>query len=319
LGSILAGLPGILKEMLLMLLCHAIDLFLKLERAVNTTNSYAIALRYHLQAAFGETRRLAEITYADLVDFTYQLRQKLALNSYVRYVRVLKTFFKWAVQVGYILASPAAAIPCRKVPRDRHKSRAIPFPVLEAMLLRLERTAPRDYAITLFLAETACRCAAVAQLKIADLDIPGRRAQVLEKGNELVIVEFGDKTAQALQAWLALRPPVKHDYVFVTYWRPGRPMSPPAVTHVIRRASELAGTKAYGSHSIRHWVAEYLIQSGQSANVVKQKLNHKHLRTTEEYYLPPDDNALVHRATAIVSQCLSSISQSPGLKQAIKV
>ena len=300
-----------------MLLCHAIDTFLKLERALNTTHSYAAFLRHHLLAAFGDSRRLAEITYTDLVDFTYQLRQKLAASSYQRYLRILKIFFNWAVQVGYLPASPAAAIPCRKVPRDRNKSRAIPFAALESMLHHLE-CAPRDYAITLFLAETACRCAAVAYLKIADLDMLAHKAQVLEKGGELLVVEFGEMTARALEKWLAVRPAVKHDHVFMTYGikRGGRPMSPPAVTHVIRRASEIVIGKAYGSHSIRHWVAEYLIQCGQTAHVVKQKLNHKHLRTTEEYYLPPDDNALVHRATAIVAQCLSSTTQSPGLNEA---
>lgn len=295
-----------------MLLCRAIDTYLKLERASNTTRSYQNFLRYHLLAAFGDSRRLVEISYTDLVDFTYQLRQKLAASSYQRYVRVLKTFFKWATQVGYIAASPAAAIPCRKIQRDRTKSRAIPFRVLEDMLHRLE-AAPRDYAITLFLSETACRCAAVAKLQIGDLDLAARKAQVLEKGGELVTVEFGDLTASALERWLAVRPAASHDRVFITYGlkRGGRPMSPDAVSHVIRRASEIVAGKAYGSHSIRHWVAEYLIANRQSASVVKQKLNHKHLRTTEEYYLPPDDNALVHRATTLVSGALSSIAQPP--------
>lgn len=292
-----------------MLLCHAVDTYLKLERALTTTHSYSSFLRRHLQAAFGETRRLAEITYADLVDFTYQLRQKFAPGSYIRYVRIMKTFFKWAAQVGYIPFSPAVAIPCRKLPRDRFKSRAIPFHVLKAMLLQLEESSPRDSAIAFFLSETACRCAAVASLTISNLDLASRRAQVLEKGGDWVTVEFGEMTVRALQDWLRVRPPVKHDHVFVNAYQPEQPMSPSSVSYMIRKASELVCGKAYGPHSIRHWVAEYLIQIGQSAHAVKQKLNHKHLRTTEEYYLPPDDNALVHRATLIVSECLSSLNR----------
>jgi site-specific recombinase XerC len=67
-------------------------------------------------------------------------------------------------------------------------------------------------------------------------------AIVVGKGDIRRRIYFGEDTVQALRAWLAQRPDAPHDYVFLSV-RDGQPLSPRAVTEIIRRLSKTAGLK----------------------------------------------------------------------------
>lgn len=279
-----------------MTLRHAVETYLKLDHSPQTIKTYSS--RLHALLAHMGDRPLKSITYAEVVDYCYSFKTRLKPGTYFQYQIVLKVFFKWCVEVGFLSASPAAPLKVHKSIPDP-VDRAIPAAVLDAMyeaVRRKEYNAIRDYAILRLIDESACRRVGVANLQLSRLDLENMSAVTREKGGRFVPIFFGPETVRALQSWLGLRPVTNHDYVFTSRGQGHPPLKPEAVSRMIERLSASIAGRAYGPHSIRHYAAEEMVMAGEAPNIVQHKLNHLHQRTTVDHYYR-NDNSLVQLAT----------------------
>lgn len=265
------------------MLQEAIDQFLKVDRSSHTNRNYRRVLT-KLGTAVGPQRRVGLVTYADLLDYTDKLRPTIAPSSFSVYLLVIKSFFSWAAHNGYVPLSPAANLIARTPPRDPMEERGIP-PEHLAEMRRFAYPNPRNYAVLLFLTESAARVGGAATLRLSRLDLKECEASLLEKGRQYVTVFFGEETAAALRRWLQIRPATAaHDYVWTHKARPDR-LQVAGLTDIIQTISLRACGVKYGPHRLRHHVAETWEAAGCSPYDIQHKLNHASARTTQDHYL----------------------------------
>lgn len=265
---------------------EALRAFLRVERSPFTNRHYRRNLN-RLITAIGPQRDVRRVTHDDLADYVDSLRGQpsISANTLQTYVRIMRTFFNWCVKEKYIAVSPAQALSVRS-PGRRPGSRAVPSDDLRRML-DAARYRPRDRAVLLFLVDTACRAGGLASLTLDRLHLEEGKAVLLEKGNRWHTVYFSPETAEALRAWLEVRPEVGHGYVFTTTGSAGKPLSRVGVSDVVRRLSKLAGTdKVWTAHAVRHAVGHAYADAGVPVTVTQAKLGHSSPDITMRFYYP---------------------------------
>lgn len=258
----------------------ALMTYLKVDRAPHTNRSYAHCLNKLIEA-IGPKRRMSFVTYEELLDYSAQLRQQYAHASYRQYVNIIKAFFNWGVKLRYIEWSPATMLLVRRTPLNQLAEMAVPSDVLDAAM-QLAYQDVRDYAVIAFIKGTAARVGGVASLRLPNLDLHNGQAWIRNKGGAYYWAYFGPNTVEALRRYIAVRPAVNHDYVFVSKQDADRPLTPPSYSNIVALWTGRASGKRYFGHSIRHrtthdWNTEHPV------DVLRDKLNHSNVAITNSY------------------------------------
>jgi site-specific recombinase XerD len=100
------------------------------------------------------------------------------------------------------------------------------------------------------------------------------------KGNKERVVWLTSSLWETLQAWLAIRPQVESDHIFLNHHR--RPISVSGVQYRFkqhRRAAEISAS----CHRLRHTFARRLAENGMAVDSLAKLLGHQQLRTTQGY------------------------------------
>lgn len=114
----------------------------------------------------------------------------------------LRTFFRWLVLEGAIDACPldSIAAPISRADQVQPFAEAQINSMLQAA--RRSRHPRRDEAVVMFLLDTGVRVSELATLCLSNIDLTGKRAVVLGKGNKRRTVYFGRATTKALWQYL---------------------------------------------------------------------------------------------------------------------
>jgi site-specific recombinase XerD len=196
-----------------------------------------------------------------------------------QFVRSARRFFTWLEEEGHIMVSPGRRLELPPLPRQYRRG----ITVIDRDRILAAAPSTRDHAIMLFLADTACRRAGLAGLRVHDLDLDRCRAIVREKGNKERIVFFLPSTAAAIRGYLSERPTTDHDYLFCGVR--GRAMSAGAIYEVFRRAARVAGVRhGWNPHNWRHAAIRGMLARGMSLPAVSQIAGHASVQTTGDMY-----------------------------------
>lgn len=260
----------------------AVQLFLLQYPNKATHRAYRCVLQQLVEVLDGQTS-VKSLTPADLLAFSVELNKRsYADATKMKYIKAIKTFFKWLVEMEVIARSPAKKLSCPRPPRRISREKAMTDEELEK-LLDYVKWKPRDYALILFLADTGCRAAGAAGLQMKDLDLTANCATVREKFNKERRVFFGAECARALQVWLMKKG--KGDYVFS---RTERPLSADNLSHLVRRCCVRAGIRPLGSHSLRHRKGHQFADARIAPSIAATALGHESVVITLEFYYPTD-------------------------------
>lgn len=117
-------------------------------------------------------------------------------------------------------------------------------------------------------------------------DISFRKAELLvrERKNRMpATLPLPEKTLQAIAAYLiGVRPQSEHRALFLSLYRPYRPVVPQTVVHAIRNCMRKA--KVPGSaYWLRHTYAQNLLESGVTIFGIKEMLGHHAIESTKKY------------------------------------
>jgi site-specific recombinase XerD len=203
-----------------------------------------------------------------------------------RKLAVLRRFFAFLRREGYRPDNPAAEIQNIRLPRRLPKA----LPVADVM--RLIGTRPpagepeerrrRDVAILELLYASGIRRAELIGIDVGDVDFEDRTIRVIGKGNKQRTVFFNKATADALQAYLAVRPPSKDGALFVSRQR--RRLSYQQLGKTFAMYVKLSGLEGKVTpHTMRHSVATHLHKSGVDLMTIKEFLGHASVQTTQIY------------------------------------
>lgn len=250
-------------------------------RSARTIGAY----RQRLSVAIRLPDELERIKPLDVDRLIVGLREKnLAKATLASYTQSLRTFFNWCVKREYLQASPARDLERPRVDMSVI-SKAIRQSDLEQLIEEARRGEnPYELAIVLFLADTGCRAGELVALNLVDLDLARYEATSRGKTGERIL-DFTEVTAQALRAWLQIRPNIAGQAVFVDL--EGR-ITTDQLYSTMEGIARRCGVKRFGPQSIRHRVGQGWIDAGANLELVRIKLGHKDISTTSKFYSHQD-------------------------------
>jgi site-specific recombinase XerD len=168
-------------------------------------------------------------------------------------------------------------------------------PEMDALLAAPDRNTSqgeRDHTLLLFLYNTGARASEVAQVTVADLQLPApsdsRSAFVTlhGKGSKTRLCPLWPQTARLLRSAIADHSSQQH--VFLN--RCGRPFTRFGIHAVVERyarqlATQFSGfsAKRVSPHTLRHTCATHLLQAGVDINTIRAWLGHVSINTTNIY------------------------------------
>lgn len=200
----------------------------------------------------------------------------------------LRVFFRFLHHEGYLLASPADEL----VPpaMEAHQPRFLTEAEYQR-LLAAARHHPRDLAILELFLQTGIRRSELANLLVADIELPAKFPRgervigVLHirsgKGRKERTVTLNDPACRALRSYLASRPEVDDAHLFLSKFKRG--LGSWGIEDVVKKYLTIAGIQNASPHSLRHTFATQHVKRGTELPVVQAALGHENLATTSRY------------------------------------
>lgn len=269
-------------------------------RSPQTVDWYQRRLRSLINFV-GQEYQLEQVTIGDLRRWRASLAERTTrydnhpskpqeeggLSSWTLYgyVRCARSFFRWIEREGLMAKNIAERFELPK--RSKIPRKGIADNVADKIVAQALAKDPRDYAIVMFLADTAARVGGVVKLRLADLDLVAGRATVVEKGaggHGLGRTVFlGPEAVRAMHTWLAIRPDVGDDHVFLGM---RGSLTTSGIYQILKRLAREAGCEGYGwnPHNWRHAAARSMLQRGASLAYVSQILGHSDIEVTARFY-----------------------------------
>lgn len=192
---------------------------------------------------------------------------------------VLKSFFGWMVKEEILLRDPTAKI---KQPK---KKKRLPkgLSVQELELAREKCMTKRQRALLEVFYSTGCRLSEIASMNISDINKQDMSTTVVGKGNAERKVFLNFLSMYHLENYLESRDD-DVDAVWVTERMPYRRMSNRAIADEIDKIEQHCNfNKKLTPHTMRHSLAQAMLDNGAHLEEVQHILGHANIGTTEVY------------------------------------
>jgi len=136
----------------------------------------------------------------------------------------------------------------------------------------------------MLLAQSGARASEIAGLKLHNLHLDECYAVVDGKGDKRREIFFNPDTAEAIRAWLKIRPTdTEYPYVFTSIKGHGK-LKPQAISQITRRLSRLAELdRELGAHAFRHYVGTKLARERVALPIIQAWLGHSDPAITMQY------------------------------------
>ena len=144
----------------------------------------------------------------------------------------------------------------------------------------------RDRAIAGLMLFSGLRSAEVLGLEVRDVDIGGRWARVVGKGDKERRVPLDAQVAGLLQTYLLVeRPETTATALFVVAKGPhrGRPLTPAGLRTIFRYHRVKAGVPEGHPHALRHTFGTALAEAGVDLAVLRELMGHDHIDSSAAY------------------------------------
>jgi site-specific recombinase XerD len=207
----------------------------------------------------------------------YLFSQNYTAKSISRKINSLKTFFRFLHQEKMTLDNPAASLPH---PKYDIKPPRILSPEEYKNLRDASRLDIRIGAIIEILLQTGMRISELANLKVGDVRKNELYISPLEN-NPARTIPVGKSASAAIQNYLAVRPDVQNDHLFVT--KTGHPLLIRNIRTSIDRYFKKAGLKDVKVNDLRHTFIAYQLKNGVHPEVIHKHVGHKRLSSTQKY------------------------------------
>lgn len=207
---------------------------------------------------------------------------------------VLRRLYGWAVQEGWLLASPWERIARPRSPppwRPRFTPSHCAVQRLLAQPDTLTARGIRDRAILELLYASGLRASELLALTVCQVrsGAAERCIRIMGKGGYERLVVYGEPAAvwmrhyvQVARRWL-LSTQSGLDQFFVNE---GGRLSYKALRTMVRRYADAAGLPLLTAHSLRHAFATHLYQGGAGLRAIQMLLGHVSVETTTVYTRP---------------------------------
>lgn len=231
--------------------------------------------------------KLQSATTSDVRRFVMELMgpRKYTATSVRRKIAALRSFFSLQKREGRRADNPAQDVPPPKA------GKRLPHVMSEPEVAKLLRTRVagktefqrlRDIAMMEVLYASGIRRAELVGLNISDVDLERRLMRVIGKGNKQRTVFINQASADAIRAYLGVRPRTPDEALFLSKRK--QRLSHRQAWVVFREFAQLSGlTQHVTPHVMRHSFATHLLENGADIMTIKELLGHESLSTTQIY------------------------------------
>lgn len=261
------------------------ETYLKIERSMspNTVASYCSDVSSFLEYMSDD---ILSAQPADVEEYAGRL-EHLSKRSQARLLSSLRSFFDWLVIEGYLKDNPCDVVDYPKL--GRYLPDVLSLPEIEDMISSVDLSSwqgLRDRAILEVLYGCGLRVSEAVTLTRSSLYMDQGFVRVIGKGNKERLVPIGDIAAEAVKAYMEVRPAAadsrSDDVLFLN--RFGRPLSRQSMFKMIKRQALICDIrKKISPHTFRHSFATHLVENGADLRAVQELLGHESITTTEIY------------------------------------
>ncbi|OGD61953.1 hypothetical protein A2160_01155 [Candidatus Beckwithbacteria bacterium RBG_13_42_9] len=239
--------------------------------------------------AFLVKRGKTEANQVDVEDIK-TLQAELTTQGYTtmtvaRKLNSIKTFFRFLVKEGVIVANPTQSV-------KQPKYQLNPPRILSKMEYRALRDVCRDdlriYAIVELFLQTGVRISELANLALDDVQDNLLYVKAYES-HPVRDIPLNKACKQAIDQWLEIRPKSHSKSLFIT--KTGKPFQVRNIRTSIDRYLKLADIKGAKVNDLRHTFIAHQLKAGVPLVLVSKLVGHKRLSTTEKYLELLKDNA----------------------------
>ncbi|MBN2346840.1 MAG: site-specific tyrosine recombinase XerD [Candidatus Aminicenantes bacterium] len=266
-------------------------LHLEIEKgfAANTIDSYRGELEKYFFFLKRNGLHHLRIDEKVLLDFIrHEGRKGGAVSSQAHLISVLKSFYRYLLQEGAIVANPMANVALPK--KWARLPKYLSFDEVMRLLQIPDTRTPigcRDRAVLELMYASGLRISEVSQLQSADLYLAEGFLRVRGKGGKERVVPFNDIARDCLGSYLEEARPLLargRDAVQVFVTRRGQPFSRQGLWKMIKGHGARAGLSGrLTPHVLRHSFATHLVENGADLRSVQLLLGHSSITTTEIY------------------------------------
>lgn len=262
-------------------------------------------IQRYLNSLTNQSQRTVDIYTKDLKMFNdYMNREKLSiitatlddLQGYAKYLKIEKKYsestmnrrlqlvkylYKYLHRARVITENPAEYLELPKIPERLPESLTLEEAKKLVEVIDKEKNKYlkiRDKAIILIFINLGLRVNEVAELKINN--IKGNTLKFIGKGNKERSIFMTDDVITAINEYLAIRPNVESDYLFISERR--RPISKQTIQFTVKKYLKNAGLEGY-CHLLRHTSATLMLEQDIDPRTIQSILGHSDIKTTELY------------------------------------
>lgn len=233
-----------------------------------------------------QARRLAALLH----------REGLAPKSIALLLSVWRSAYRWLGLQGRVALNPFDGLRAPKAPKPLPKALGVDDAVQLASYANDEspdsRLEVRDRALVELLYGCGLRASELTSLDVQAsgaaagwVDLPSGEVHVLGKGGKRRSTPLGRAAAEALKAWLAVRPQLAApDETALFVGARGHRLAGSTLRAMLGARAVAAGSPAHvHPHMLRHSFASHLLQSSGDLRAVQELLGHAHITTTQVY------------------------------------
>lgn len=269
-------------------------IFLQLEKALSSASIEAYLHDVELLKIFFEEHHpelsISSIEWSHLQQFFNEMQEReWAVNSYVRLVSGIKSFFSYLMITELIAANPMEFMDAPKV--QRKLPEVLTVSEINQLFAAIDHSSPegqRNRAILETMYSSGLRVSELINLKISQLYLDLGFIKVLGKGSKERLIPIGDEAVKYITIYLKfVRSHIsvqkgQEDFLFLN--RRGRSLSRVWIFKIIKEVAVQAGIqKNIFPHSLRHSFATHLVERGADLRAVQEMLGHESITTTEIY------------------------------------
>ena len=267
---------------------HLLDDFLDFvgsEKGLSPHTVWAYQRDVNGLISFIGSKNIVHVHREDIIAFLAHGKQRgVATSSLCRALIVIKMFFRFLKQEGFIREDPTCSIDPPKM------WRLIPQVMTQQEVSKLleqpdckKEIGSRDRAIFEVLYATGIRVSELCMLNLHDLD--EQTVRVKGKGGKERVLPIARIAVQAVDQYLTHRKEVEpglNQPLFVT--KQGRRMGRTQVWARIKYYAKCAHiAKNISPHTLRHSFATHLLDHGADLRVIQELLGHADIGTTDRY------------------------------------
>lgn len=254
-----------------------------------------------------------DLTLAAVRGFLAELyRARLSRKSAARKLAAVRAFGRYLRREGLIAGDPGGLVATPKV--EQKLPVFLEIDEMTAILDTPDSSTPlgrRDRAMLELLYASGLRLGELVGLDLDDVNVGGRMVRVLGKGSRERLVPFNTSAADALRAYLAVRPQLELEAqrqrqgppklpgprtavrperrrtaasspLFLNF-RGGR-LTARSVHRLLRGYVAQCGVRhGVSPHALRHSFATHLLERGADLRAIQELLGHVRLSTTQRY------------------------------------